>query len=74
MVGFDVGPDPGERPMSPADGSRAIDPRIKERRESVERSRTQRRLRWAAAVLGVAALVALGRRACSTPRGSGPRS
>jgi len=46
--------------MSPKDAQGVIDPRIKERRESIERSRTQKRLRWAAAVLGLVALVALG--------------
>ena len=53
--------------MSPADGHGSIDPRIKERRESVERSRTQKRLRWAAVVLGLAALVALGVGLLHTP-------
>ena len=53
--------------MSPANGPGSIDPRIKERRESVERSRTQKRLRWAAAVLGLAALVALGVGLLHTP-------
>lgn len=46
--------------MSPADGHQSINPRIRERRESVERSRTQQRLRRSAMALGVVALVALG--------------
>ena len=37
-----------------------IDPRIRQRREQVERSRTQKRIRWAAAMAAVVALVALG--------------
>ena len=45
--------------MSPSDGHSAIDPRIKERRESIERSRTYKRLRWVGVLLGVVALVAL---------------
>ena len=45
--------------MSPRDRHEAIDPRIKERRESVERSRSQKRLRWGLGVLGVVALIAL---------------
>jgi cell division protein FtsQ len=53
--------------MSPSDGHGSIDPRIKERRESVERSRTQKRLRWAGAALGVVALVALGVALLHTP-------
>jgi cell division protein FtsQ len=37
-----------------------IDPRIRQRREQVERSRTQKRLRWLAAAGGVVALVVVG--------------
>ena len=37
-----------------------IDPRIRQRREQVERSRAQKRIRWALAVAGVVALVVLG--------------
>ena len=46
--------------MTRSDGDEHIDPRIRQRRESVERSRTQKRLRWAAVVVAIAALVALG--------------
>jgi cell division protein FtsQ len=53
--------------MSPSAGHGAIDPRIRERRESVERSRTQKRLRWAGAVLGLVALVALAVGLLHTP-------
>ena len=46
--------------MTPRTATEApIDPRIRQRREQVERSRTQKRLRWLAAGLGVAALVVL---------------
>lgn len=45
----------------------SIDPRIRQRREQVERSRTQKRLRWLAVVAGVAALVVLGVLALHTP-------
>ena len=45
--------------MSRSDQPDAIDPRIKERRESVERSRSQKRLRWAGVAAGVVVLVAL---------------
>jgi cell division protein FtsQ len=47
--------------MSPrtAEGT-AIDPRIRQRREQVERSRTQKRLRWLAVFVGLAILVAAG--------------
>ena len=45
--------------MSPADSDQTINPRIRERRESVERSRTQKRLRLAGVALGAVALVAL---------------
>jgi cell division protein FtsQ len=38
----------------------SIDPRIRQRREQVERSRTQKRLRWLALFVGVAVLVAAG--------------
>jgi len=44
-----------------------IDPRIRQRRESVERSRLQRRLRWVGVVVGVAALVALAIGLLHTP-------
>jgi len=53
--------------VSPADGPESIDPRIRERRESVERGRTRKRLRWAAAVVGLAVLVALGAGLLHTP-------
>jgi cell division protein FtsQ len=53
--------------MSPSAEHGQIDPRIRQRRESVERSRTQRRLRWAAALVGVAVLVALGIGLLHTP-------
>ena len=46
--------------MSRAGGDEHIDPRIRQRRESVERSRAQKRLLWAAGAVGLAALVALG--------------
>jgi cell division protein FtsQ len=46
--------------MSPPDGHQAINPRIRERLESVERSRNQKRLRLAGVALAVVALVALG--------------
>jgi cell division protein FtsQ len=46
--------------MSPREGQATIDPRIRERRKSVERSRTQKRLRRVAVVVGAVALVALG--------------
>jgi len=49
----------------PDDGG--IDPRIRQRREQVERSRTQKRLRRLAVVAGVAAVVALGVLALHTP-------
>lgn len=52
--------------MSPSDGH-GIDPRIKERRESVERSRSQKRLRSAGAVLGVVALAGLAFGVLHTP-------
>ena len=38
----------------------SIDPRIRQRREQIERSRTQKRLRWLAVFAGVAVLVAAG--------------
>ena len=53
--------------MTPDEGSAAIDPRIRQRREQVERTRTQKRLRWLAAVGGVAVLAALGALALHTP-------
>lgn len=46
--------------MSRSGSDEHIDPRIRQRRESVERSRTQKRLLWVAGAVGVAALVALG--------------
>lgn len=54
--------------MSAPDGpGTPIDPRIRQRREQVERSRTQKRLRWLAAAGGVALLVALGAVLLHTP-------
>lgn len=53
--------------MSPSDGHQTINPRIRDRRESVERSRTQKRLRLAGVALGVVALVALGLGLLYTP-------
>jgi len=53
--------------VSPAEGARGIDPRIKERRESIERGRARRRLRWLAAGVGAAALVAVGIGLLHTP-------
>jgi cell division protein FtsQ len=53
--------------MSPADVHQTINPRIRERRESVERSRTQKRLRRAGVALGVLALVALAGGLLHTP-------
>ena len=44
----------------PTDDRETIDPRIRQRREQVERSRTQTRLLWLAGVLAACALVALG--------------
>ena len=38
----------------------SIDPRIRQRREQIERSRTQKRLRWLAVFAGLAVLVAFG--------------
>jgi cell division protein FtsQ len=46
--------------MSRTPGETPIDPRIRQRRESVERSRTHKRLRRAAVVVGLVALVAIG--------------
>jgi len=47
--------------MSPPAGTGgAIDPRIRQRREQVERIRTQKRLLWLAGMVAVAALVVLG--------------
>jgi len=45
----------------------AIDPRIRERRQSVERSRTQKRIRWAAVAAGAVVLVALAVGLLHTP-------
>jgi cell division protein FtsQ len=45
---------------TPAATGGAIDPRIRQRREQVDRSRTQKRLLWLAGVAAAAALVALG--------------
>jgi cell division protein FtsQ len=53
--------------VSPADAQGPIDPRIRERRASIERGRLRRRLRWVAAVAAVAALVALAIGALHTP-------
>jgi len=52
---------------TPPDDGTAIDPRIRQRREQVERSRTQKRLRWLAVAGGVAGLVALGVLLLHTP-------
>ncbi len=49
----------------PADDG--IDPRIRQRREQVERSRTQKRLRWLAVAGAVVAVVALGALLLHTP-------
>jgi cell division protein FtsQ len=46
--------------VSRSDTDEHIDPRIRQRRESVERSRTQKRLRRAAVAVALVALVALG--------------
>jgi cell division protein FtsQ len=51
----------------PSDTGSSIDPRIRQRREQVERSRTQRRLRWLAAAGGVAVLVVVGVLLLHTP-------
>lgn len=53
--------------MRPSDGQETIDPRIRERRESIVRSRTQKRLRWAGAFVALAALVALAVGLLHTP-------
>jgi len=53
--------------MSPPPDEVQIDPRIRQRRESVVRSRTYKRLRWAGVVVGVVALVALGIGLLHTP-------
>ena len=53
--------------MSRSDQQGTIDPRIRERRESVERSRTQKRLRWAAVGAGVIVLVGLAVGLLHTP-------
>jgi len=53
--------------MSRSDQQGTIDPRIRERRESVERSRTQKRLRWAAVGAGVIVLVVLAVGLLHTP-------
>ncbi|MGA2838408.1 MAG: FtsQ-type POTRA domain-containing protein [Acidimicrobiales bacterium] len=54
--------------MSPprADGG-SIDPRIRQRREQVERTRTQKRLRRAAVVAGVVVLIGIGALVLHTP-------
>ena len=52
--------------MSRSDDAQ-IDPRIRQRRESIERSRLRRRLRWVAVAVGVAALVALAVGLLHTP-------
>ena len=51
----------------PAEADVAINPRIRQRREQVERSRSQKRMRRLAAVLAVAALVATGIYLLHTP-------
>ncbi len=54
--------------MSPPRADRgAIDPRIRQRREQIERSRTQKKLRWVALVAGVALLVGVGSLVLHTP-------
>jgi cell division protein FtsQ len=53
--------------MSPADGHQTINPRIRDRRASVERSRTQKRLRLAGLALGVVTLLALATGLLFTP-------
>lgn len=52
---------------APSDGGASIDPRIRQRREQVERSRTQRRLRQLGIVGLVVALVLLGAVLLHTP-------
>ena len=51
----------------PAEADVAINPRIRQRREQVERSRSQKRMRRLAAALAVAALVATGIYLLHTP-------
>jgi cell division protein FtsQ len=51
----------------PVSGGSSIDPRIRQRREQVERSRTQKRLRWLAAAAAVVVLVVLGALLLHTP-------
>lgn len=53
--------------MTPPADDGSIDPRIRQRREQVERSRLQKRLRWLAAVAGVAVLAVLAVLALHTP-------
>jgi cell division protein FtsQ len=53
--------------VSPPPDGGGIDPRIRQRREQVERSRTQRRLWWAGAVLLVVGLVVGGAFLLRTP-------
>ncbi len=53
--------------MTPPPDDGGIDPRIRQRREQVERSRTQKRLRWLAVASAVAALVAVGVLLLHTP-------
>ncbi len=53
--------------MSRSDDHGSIDPRIRQRRESIERSRAQRRLRWVVVAGAVVALVALAVGLLHTP-------
>jgi cell division protein FtsQ len=53
--------------VSRTDDEEVIDPRIRQRRESIERSRTRRRLRWAAAAAALVVLVALAVGLLHTP-------
>ena len=53
--------------MSPPASTEEINPRIRQRREQVERSQSQKRMRRLAAVLAVAALVATGVYLIHTP-------
>jgi len=53
--------------VTPPPDDAGIDPRIRQRREQVERSRTQKRLRWLAVAGGVAVVAVLGVLALHTP-------
>ena len=53
--------------MSPTAEDTAIDPRIRQRREQVERGRTQKRMRWLALAAGVVALAVVGAVLLHTP-------